>query len=135
MQFGGKHIRVMLKVDLNKYAYNLRVGEIGWTIPNGSFSLYGSQDRYVAVKFDSGVSKDILISSLQVVPGNTKTEKKRLNDSTILYARVSKDDMNCENQKAILLDWVKKEAITEFEYLAEEETTRKTRPIKDSIIQ
>lgn len=55
----------------------------------------------------------------------------------VYYARVSRDDLNCENQKIVLLDWHKKNTAEEvpFVFLFEEVSSRKTRPIKDSIIQ
>lgn len=52
-----------------------------------------------------------------------------------LYARVSRDDLHCENQKATLLEWAQRNAVKDYIYLQEEESTRKTRPIKESIIQ
>jgi len=51
-----------------------------------------------------------------------------------LYARTSRDDQNCENQKMILEKWAEKEDIKEYDYLWEKMTTRKTRPVKNSII-
>jgi DNA invertase Pin-like site-specific DNA recombinase len=54
-----------------------------------------------------------------------------------LYARVSRDDLHCENQKKILLEWAQRNGLAEadFQYFQEEESTRKTRPVKDSIIK
>lgn len=52
-----------------------------------------------------------------------------------LYSRVSKDDMHCENQKKVLLDWCKSNNITDYDYFQEEQSTRKTRPIKEALIQ
>jgi putative DNA-invertase from lambdoid prophage Rac len=54
-----------------------------------------------------------------------------------IYARVSRDDLHCENQKQILDTWVmrNKPDIESYEYFTEEQTTRKTRPIKESIIK
>ena len=53
----------------------------------------------------------------------------------IYYARVSRDDLNCENQRIVLEDWHKKNGQGEFIFLFEEMSSRKTRPVKDSIIQ
>lgn len=52
-----------------------------------------------------------------------------------LYARVSRDDLHCENQKQTLIAWVEREKITDYDYFEEEVSTRKTRPIKEKIIQ
>ncbi len=52
-----------------------------------------------------------------------------------LYARVSRDDLHCENQKKVLDDWIRREGINDSEYFQEEESTRKTRPIKESVIK
>lgn len=53
------------------------------------------------------------------------------------YARVSEDDLHCENQKAALAAWQERNcmATDTWEYFQEEETTRKTRPIKEDIIK
>ena len=53
-----------------------------------------------------------------------------------LYARVSKDDLRCENQKSALMSWVQREKLNEkdWDYFQEEMTTRKTRPIKESVM-
>lgn len=51
-----------------------------------------------------------------------------------LYARVSRDDLHCSNQKRILEDWALRNNI-QYDYFQEEQTTRKTRPIKESIIK
>lgn len=53
----------------------------------------------------------------------------------ILYARVSRDDLHCENQKKILLEWVERNGVKEFNYVQEEESSRKTRPIKESVLK
>lgn len=57
--------------------------------------------------------------------------------TTILYARVSRDDLFCENQKRVLFDWAKREGIptNELWYFHEEMTTRKTRPVKEHVIK
>lgn len=55
----------------------------------------------------------------------------------IFYARTSKDDLHCENQKKILVEWAKREGMQEkdYVYLQEEVSTRKTRPIKEDILR
>lgn len=53
----------------------------------------------------------------------------------VFYARVSRDDLHCENQKQILLNWAKSNNIIDFDYFQEEISSRKTRPIKESIIK
>lgn len=55
----------------------------------------------------------------------------------IFYARVSKDDLHCENQKKVLFDWALRNGLTErdYEYFQEEESTRKTRPIKENVLR
>lgn len=55
----------------------------------------------------------------------------------VLYARVSRDDLHCENQKIILLNWINSNNIREedFDYLQEEISSRKTRPNKELIMQ
>lgn len=54
----------------------------------------------------------------------------------ILYARVSQDDLNCENQKKLLFEWVKNRPdYQDYEYRQETTTTRKTRPIKEEILK
>lgn len=56
-----------------------------------------------------------------------------------LYARVSRDDLHCENQKLQLDRWVDLQKIMrpgdEYEYFMEIESTRKSRPVKESIIK
>lgn len=54
---------------------------------------------------------------------------------TVLYSRVSRDDLVCENQKRLLEDWAKLNGILEFDYFSEELSSRKTRPIKEKILQ
>jgi DNA invertase Pin-like site-specific DNA recombinase len=53
----------------------------------------------------------------------------------VLYSRVSRDDMNCENQKKILLENLSRYGFTDYEYFQEEMSSRKTRPVKDMIIR
>ena len=54
-----------------------------------------------------------------------------------LYARVSRDDLNCDNQKRVLDEWAtrNKHDGDICTYFKEEMTTRKTRPIKEGIIK
>lgn len=52
-----------------------------------------------------------------------------------LYARVSKDDMYCENQKTILIDYCKRNNFTEYDYFQDEISSRKTRPEKERLVQ
>jgi DNA invertase Pin-like site-specific DNA recombinase len=51
-----------------------------------------------------------------------------------LYARVSTSEQKTENQKLILVEEAKKQG-WEYEYFEEKESTRKTRPIKYSIME
>ena len=53
-----------------------------------------------------------------------------------LYARVSRDDLNCENQRLILKEWQRREGIPDGEcaYFIEQASTRKTRPIKERLL-
>ena len=55
----------------------------------------------------------------------------------VCYARVSQDDLHCENQKLALDAWLERNAkdIESHQYLQEEESSRKTRPIKEGIIK
>lgn len=64
MQMGGEKERVRLKVNLERYGKGLVEGIKGWTIPNTKFSIWGSEDRFVAVEFDNGLKLDILYKSL-----------------------------------------------------------------------
>lgn len=50
MQIAGKPVRVKLKADLTRYDARLKIGELGWTIPNVKLGIYGSMDSVVAVK-------------------------------------------------------------------------------------
>ena len=55
----------------------------------------------------------------------------------LFYARVSRDDLHCENQRIVLAEWAVRNsfALTALNYLQEEETTRKTRPIKEEALK
>lgn len=54
------------------------------------------------------------------------------------YARVSRDDLNCENQKKVLLEWAQRNGMNEQAfnlcYFKEEMSSRKTRPIKEQVL-
>lgn len=53
-----------------------------------------------------------------------------------LYARVSRDDLHCENQLLQLERWKQKqEAGDEYETFMEVQTTRKSRPVKEKVMQ
>jgi len=51
-----------------------------------------------------------------------------------LYARVSTNDQTCENQKLVLVRWAKAQKY-DYEYISEKESTRKTRPEKNKLMQ
>jgi len=65
MQLGGEPIRVKLTEDLTKYDRRCKVGELGWTIPMTKLSVWGSLDRFVAVRFDNGAELDVLWKGLE----------------------------------------------------------------------
>ncbi|MEK6847900.1 MAG: hypothetical protein AABX50_02125 [Nanoarchaeota archaeon] len=65
MQIAGKPLRVKLKVDLTKYNSKCKIGSLGYTAPDVKLSIWGSQDRFVAVKFDNGAQLDVLWDSLE----------------------------------------------------------------------
>ena len=67
MQTAGKPLRVKLKTDLTKYDNRCKIGSLGYTIPDIKLSIWGSQDRFVAVKFDNGAKLDVLIDSLEII--------------------------------------------------------------------
>jgi hypothetical protein len=62
--------RVKLTDDLTKYGEGLIVGLEGWTIPNVKLSIWGTEDRFVAVEFDNKVKLDVALSSLDFVSSN-----------------------------------------------------------------
>jgi hypothetical protein len=64
MQLGGSSKEVILNCDLTRYDNRLTKGQKGKTIPDFKCGIWGTQDRFVAVKFDCGATMDILISSL-----------------------------------------------------------------------
>lgn len=55
----------------------------------------------------------------------------------VLYARVSRDDLNCQNQTRILQEWINRNTTPtdETRIFSEEISSRKTRPIKEQIIK
>ena len=54
-----------------------------------------------------------------------------------LYARVSRDDLHCENQLIGLRNWERqnRQEGDTFDYFTEEISSRKTRPVKENIVQ
>jgi len=60
-------IRIQLTQDLTRYHPKLRVGEKGWTIPGEAISDWGELDGFVAVKFDNGLSWDLLWKGLEKI--------------------------------------------------------------------
>jgi DNA invertase Pin-like site-specific DNA recombinase len=54
---------------------------------------------------------------------------------TVLYARVSRDDLFCENQLITLKNWAAREGIVDYVVLTETMSTRKTRPVKQQMIK
>lgn len=52
-----------------------------------------------------------------------------------LYARVSRDDLYCENQIIVLKEWILRNGVTEYELFKEEVSSRKTRPEKEKVIK
>lgn len=67
MQIAGKPKRVKLVVDLTRYNSQCKVDSLGYTMPDVKLSIWGSEDRFVAVKFDSGAQLDILWKSLEIL--------------------------------------------------------------------
>lgn len=67
MQISGKPKRVKLKIDLTKYNSRCKKNELGWTIPDYKVGIWGSQDRFVAIKFDNGACLDVLWESLEIL--------------------------------------------------------------------
>lgn len=57
----------------------------------------------------------------------------------VFYARVSRDDLHCANQKKVLIEWAKRNEVSQEEfdkhYFEEEISSRKSRPKKETIIQ
>jgi len=54
-----------------------------------------------------------------------------------LYSRVSRDDLNCENQNIVLKQWAAREGIpdADCQFFSESISTRKTRPVKEQVIK
>lgn len=67
-QIGGRPMRVRLTADLRSYDVRCAPGSLGWTVPNGRAGPWGTQDRFVEVRFDSGADLDVLWSGLEDVP-------------------------------------------------------------------
>lgn len=67
MQHGGKPKRVKLIVDLTRYNENCIIGAEGVTVPDHAVGIFGSEDRFVAIKFDHGAVMDITYDSLQFI--------------------------------------------------------------------
>jgi hypothetical protein len=67
MQIGGESYRVELIEDLTRYDKRLIKGQLGMTMPGVKLSVWGSSDRFVAVRFDCGAELDILFQSLRRV--------------------------------------------------------------------
>ena len=80
MQIGGKPERVILKVNLERYGKGLVEGIGGWTIPNVKLSIWGSQDRFVAVEFDNGIKLDIVYKSLEKIESNHDKNQSKLKE-------------------------------------------------------
>ena len=74
MQISGNPKRVKLIVDLTRYNPKLKIGELGWTIPNVKITVWGSQDRFVAVNFDNGFLTDVLYKSIEFVDDTKESE-------------------------------------------------------------
>jgi len=65
----GPSRKVKLDVDLTKYHGHLVPGVTGTMIPDRKCSMWGSQDRFGAVRFDCcGITMDIVIRNLTFDP-------------------------------------------------------------------
>ena len=62
-----------MKVDLTKYDKRCNVGSTGYTIPDIKLSMWGAQDRFIAVRFDNGAQLDVLWNNLEAI--NEGTDK------------------------------------------------------------
>lgn len=51
-----------------------------------------------------------------------------------IYCRVSRDDLNLENQKMQLIEYAKQKG-WDYEIFEETESTRKTRPVKEQVLK
>jgi len=65
MQHGGEPIRMRLKKDLTRYHASAKVGALCTTMPSVKLSIWGSEDHFVAVRFDEGGSMDIAYNGLE----------------------------------------------------------------------
>ena len=52
----------------------------------------------------------------------------------IFYSRVSRYDLHCENQLIVLREWEKRNQCEKSLFLQEEESTRKSRPVKEQAL-
>jgi len=75
MQISGDPRYVRLEVDLTKYDSRCKENEQGWTIPDYKVGVWGSQDRFVAVRFDNGACLDVLWRSLEIIEKDKVREK------------------------------------------------------------
>lgn len=60
----GKALQVTLNVDLTQYHSALKVGAEGKLIPGLKCDVFGSSDRFGAVRFDGGPTMDIVLDNL-----------------------------------------------------------------------
>lgn len=68
MEYSKTPRKVKLNVDLTKYDSRCTKDSEGFTMPFVALSEpWGSDDRFVAVKFDSGAKLDVVISSLTFI--------------------------------------------------------------------
>ena len=72
----GKPARVTLNVDLTQYHGHLTPGVTGTLIPDLKCSMWGSYDRFGAVRFDCcGATLDILLGNLTIEPTEDAPDK------------------------------------------------------------
>lgn len=63
----GERKRVTLKDDLTRYHAHLRPGTQGMLLPGVKASIWGSEDRFAAVRFDCcGHTLDVLLRGLEI---------------------------------------------------------------------
>jgi hypothetical protein len=72
MQIGGKPRLMKLNTDLTRYHYNAKPGALCLTLPDVKLSMWGSQDRFVAVQFHAGGQLDVLWTGLDEVKRGRK---------------------------------------------------------------
>jgi len=53
----------------------------------------------------------------------------------VAYCRVSREDLNNENQSKVIEDYCRRQDWTEIVWFKEEMSSRKTRPIKQEMMQ